>query len=276
MTDRTFTLIIWSGAAVVGTAFLWILGEIALKGVSHLSLSFLLDSPEDAGRSGGILPILMSTALILIIALSVSVPFGLAAAVWLSEFSRQSGNAAAFTRLVLDVLAGVPSIVYGLFGNAFFCIFLGLGFSILSGGLTLACMILPVFIRTCERGLGAVPHTWRSGAAALGMSKATAAWHILLPAAAPAVLAGLILGIGRAAAETAALIFTSGYVDRMPESLMDSGRALSVHIYDMSMNVTGGDAAAYGTALVLISFIVTLNFVAHDVTDRWLGKKVKL
>ncbi|MCC6206777.1 MAG: ABC transporter permease subunit, partial [Gammaproteobacteria bacterium] len=191
-----------------------------------------------------------------------------------AEYTRRGGAAGQTVRLSLDVLAGVPSIVFGLFGNAFFSVFLGMGFSILSGGLTLACMILPIFIRTSEAGIAVVNDDWRHGAAALGMTRAAALWHILLPAAAPAITAGLLLGIGRATAETAALIFTSGYVDRMPESLADSGRALAVHIYDLSMNVTGGDGAAYASALVLVALIVTINTGALAVSDRWLTRRI--
>jgi len=131
-------------------------------------------------------------------------------------------------------------------------------------------MMLPLFIVTTESGLSAVTAEWRSGAAALGLSRAAALWHVLLPAAAPAITAGLMLSIGRALAETAALIFTSGYVDRMPESLSDSGRALSVHIYDLSMNVSGGDAAAYGSALVLIVLLLLINSSAVSLTERFL------
>jgi phosphate transport system permease protein len=137
-------------------------------------------------------------------------------------------------------------------------------------------MVLPIFIRTCERGLAAVTDDWRQAAAALGMPRAAAIWHVLLPAATPAIAAGLMLGIGRATAETAALIFTSGYVDRMPESLKDSGRALAVHIYDLSMNVTGGDAAAYGTALVLVALIIVLNMLALGLSDRWLARRIAI
>jgi len=242
--------------------------------VGHLSFEFLFSTPADAGRAGGIASILVSTLLILAVALLAAVPIGLGAAIWLAEFSRDQHHAAPVIRLALDVMAGVPSIVFGLFGNAFFCIFLGLGFSILSGGLTLACMILPIFIRTCETGLRMVSDDWRHGAGALGMSQVSAIWYILLPAAAPAVIAGLMLGIGRATAETAALIFTSGYVDRMPSSLYDSGRALSVHIYDLSMNVIGGDQAAYASALVLIMMIVIINAAAFGVSDRWLARRI--
>ena len=145
----------------------------------------------------------------------------------------------------------MPSIVFGLFGNAFFCVALGLGFSILSGGLTLACMILPLMIRATEEGLRAVPQELRLGAAALGLGPAAVFWRLLLPVALPGLAVGLVLGMGRALAETAALLFTSGYVDRMPTSLLDSGRALSIHVYDLAMNVAGGEPRAYATALIL-------------------------
>ena len=274
MSDRAFTYGIWGAALLVSSAFLWLLGDLVWHGVPHLSWSFLVSEPMNAGRAGGIAPILVSTVLILAVALVAVVPLGLGAAVWLAEYTRRGGVSGQSIRLSLDVLAGVPSIVFGLFGYAFFCVFLGLGFSILSGGLTLACMILPIFIRTSEAGLAAVTDEWRHGAAALGMTRAAALWHILLPASASAIVAGLMLGIGRATAETAALIFTSGYVDRMPESLADSGRALAVHIYDLTMNVSGGDGAAYASALVLIVLIVAINIAALSLSDRWLTRRI--
>ncbi len=165
-------------------------------------------------------------------------------------------------RFSLHVLAGVPSIVFGLFGNAFFCVYLGLGFSILSGGLTLACMLLPILASTAEAGLRAVPHIYRLTASALGLSRAAALLHLILPAAAPVMAAGLLLGIGRALAETAVLLFTSGYAERMPDSLLDSGRALALHIFDLSMNVPGGDEPAYASALVLVSLLLCINILA--------------
>jgi phosphate transport system permease protein len=274
MTDRIFTGVVWLGAGVMTALFLWLLGDLLWQGASHLSGSFLLSDPADSGRSGGIASILVSTLLILAVALLAAIPLGLMSAVWLTEYTRRDGTLGAAVRLSLDVLAGVPSIVFGLFGNAFFSVYLGLGFSIVSGGLTLACMILPIFIRTSEAGLSAVSDDWRRNAAALGMSRASVLWHVLLPAAAPAVASGIMLGVGRATAETAALIFTSGYVDRMPTSLFDSGRALAVHIYDLSMNVTGGDRAAYASALVLIVLIVAINTGALALSDRWLARKV--
>ncbi len=274
MIDRGFTIIIWLTAAIVLFAFGWLVSEVVVQGVSKLSWQFLTDEPARSGREGGIYPIIISTLLILSTALVIVIPLGLGSAIWLAEFTKNSSRRVQTTRLILDVLAGVPSIVFGLFGYAFFCGFLGLGFSILSGALTLACMMLPILIRTTEAGLTAVPQDWRKAGAALGISRTTLLWWVLLPYAAPAITAGLLLSIGRATAETAALIFTSGYVDRMPESLNDSGRALAVHIYDLSMNVVGGDKAAYGSALVLIILVVIINLSANALSEFWLEKKV--
>ena len=272
LTDLLMAIAVWFSVALVVGAFFWLLSDLALHGIAKLNWFFLVSAPENAGRDGGIGPILVSTLLILGVALLATIPLGLGTAVYLSEYT--SGALARSIRMSLDVLAGVPSIVFGLFGNALFCIWLGLGFSILSGGLTLACMMLPIFIRSTESGLTAVATEWRHGAAALGLTQAAALWHVLLPAAAPAITAGLMLSVGRALAETAALIFTSGYVDRMPDSLSDSGRALSVHIYDLSMNVTGGDQSAYGAALVLIVLLVVINNVATSLTDRFLSQRI--
>lgn len=274
MSDRIFSGAVTLSAISVVALMGWLLTDVVMEGVPHLSWSFLLTAPEDAGRSGGIAPILVATVAILGVALSVALPSGLATALWLSEFASSSRRFARIAGMALDILAGVPSVVYGLFGNAFFSVYLGLGFSVLSGGLTLACMILPVFIRTCEAGLRAVDNDWRRGALALGMTRTSAIWHILLPAARPAIIAGLVLGIGRATAETAALIFTSGYVDRMPGSLLDSGRALAVHIYDLTMNVTGGDGAAYASALVLLALILALNTLAQTMVDTWFRRRL--
>jgi phosphate transport system permease protein len=275
MSKNELTMVlIWLMAALVSGVFVWLLADIIIHGLSKLSWSFFVESPQNAGRSGGIGPIIVSTALILLVAMITAAPLGLATAVLLSEFTRHDSVFGRFVRRSLDVLAGVPSIVFGLFGNAFFCIYLGLGFSILSGGLTLACMVLPILIRTAEEGLQATPNDYRLAAATLGMSRSAALFHLLLPAATPAIAAGLLLGIGRAGAETAALIFTSGYVDRMPDSLFDSGRALSVHIYDLSMNVAGGDASAYSSALVLIILLLIINSIAMGLAKQWLHRSI--
>ena len=271
--DAVAHLAIWAAALLVVFAFGWILSDVAAQGASRLSLDLLVSAPSDAGRSGGIAPILISTALILGVCLCVALPLGLGTAVLLAEFSHDAHGFGRLVRRSLDVLAGLPSIVFGLFGYALFCVALGLGFSILSGGLTLACMVLPVLIRSIEVALRAVPDEIRAGAAALGFSKTAAIRGLILPAAAPGLAVGLILGIGRALAETAALLFTSGYVSRMPGSLYDSGRALSVHVYDLAMNVPGGDAMAYASALVLVALLVGMNALATGLVQYWQKRK---
>jgi phosphate transport system permease protein len=272
--DRVATLLVWSAALMVTAVFAWLLADIVWEGAGRISWSFLTSPPENAGREGGIAPMLVSTGLILAVCLVSSLPISLGTAVLLAEFTPADGVFGRLVRRSLDVLAGVPSIVFGLFGNALFCKVLGLGFSILSGGLTLACMVLPILIRSIEEGFRAVPNEYRLGAAALGLSRTATLRHLLLPAAVPGLVVGLVLGLGRAIAETAALIFTSGYSDRMPQSLFDSGRSLSLHIYTLAMDIPGGNGNASATALVLVTLLLTINWVALGLADRWLGRKV--
>lgn len=266
--DKAATIVMWLVAGLITAVFACLLGDIVWHGAGRISWDFLASLPRNAGREGGILPVLVATLLILLVCMAASLPLGVGTAVLLAEFAGE-GLFARLVRRSLDVLAGIPSIVFGLFGNAFFCKTLGMGFSILSGGLTLACMVLPILIRATEEGLRSAPNEYRLGAAALGISRASTLWRLLLPAAIPGLMVGFILGLGRAIAETAALIFTSGYVDRMPESILDSGRALTVHIYDLSMNVPGGDRSAYGAALVLILLLFAINSGAWALARRW-------
>ncbi|MBR9812573.1 phosphate ABC transporter permease PstA [bacterium] len=273
MGDRLLAGVCWLAAGIVAGGFAWLLGDIVMNGLGQINLMYLLMPVADAGRAGGIGPVIVSTSLILVVCLSVSLPLGLATAIVLSEADDERW----FGRLVrrsLDVLAGVPSIVFGLFGYAVFGLALGLGFSILSGGLTLACMVLPILIRSIEQGLRAVPIDIRHAAAALGMQRWRTLVAVLLPAAAPGVLVGVVLGIGRAAAETAALLFTSGYVARMPDSLLDSGRSLSVHIFDLALNVAGGEPRAYAAALVLIVALAVVNLTAISLSERLLSSRI--
>ena len=272
--DLTMQVLIYSAIVCVSGVFLWILFDLIRGGSALLSWQFLTDVPRDAGRAGGISSILASTLLVLLIALLAALPISWATAVMLTEFVPAESPFGRWVRYSLQILACVPSIIFGLFGYAFFSLYLGLGFSILSGGLTLACMLLPILVSTAEAGLRAVPESYRLSAVALGMSRAATLFHVLLPVAAPAWAAGLLLGIGRAAAETAALMFTSGYVDRMPESLLDSGRVLALHIFDLSMNVPGGDAPAFASALVLILLLLVINLVAMRFTYLWQRKKL--
>ncbi|MGB7416524.1 MAG: phosphate ABC transporter permease PstA [Thermosynechococcaceae cyanobacterium] len=258
-TEPLMAVVIGCVAVGVTLILLWLVSDLIWQGGAQVNWAFLTTPPEKAGAEGGIAPILVSTALILAVCMAVSTPLGLGTAILLTEFSAQVGPLGRAIRLSLDILAGVPSIVFGLFGNALFSKRLGLGFSILSGGLTLACMVLPILIRSVQEGLQAVPQDYRRSAAALGLSRTAALTTLIIPAAIPGIVVGLLLGIGRAIAETAALIFTSGYVDRMPSSLLDSGRSLSVHIYDLATNIAGGEPHAYATALVLMGALILIN-----------------
>lgn len=273
--DPVALALVWSVPLLISGVFLWIVGDIFSHGLGQINWQFLTSAPVNAGREGGIAPILISTALILLICMALAVPIGLGTAILLAEFSDTTTGFGRLIRRSLDVLAGVPSIVFGLFGNALFVKTLGLGFSILAGGLTLACMVLPLLIRATEEGLRAVPRSYRLGAASLGLSQTTTLWNLVIPAAIPGLVVGFVLGVGRAIAETAALIFTSGYVDRTPRSLLDSGRSLSIHIYDLAMNISGGNASAYGTATVLILLLLGINSLTSWFGDRWKNHSLK-
>ncbi|WDI40587.1 phosphate ABC transporter permease PstA [Bremerella sp. P1] len=259
------TVVVWLAAGLAMAILVWILADIAIRGISQVDLSFLTQDVQDAGLAGGIAPILLSTTLLLAVTMLIAIPLSLATALELTEGVVEDRWLARNVRRCLDILAGVPSIVFGLFGNALFVVTLGLGYSILSGSLTLACMILPLMIRTFEQAISAVPHEYRQAAAALGLGRTATLAQVVLPAAAPALVAGIVLSVGRALAETAALIFTAGYVARTPESLLDSGRTMSVHIYDMAMNVPGGGSRAYATACVLVILLLAIN-----VSIAWL------
>ncbi len=269
------TSVFWLIALVVSGLFVWLVADVVIHGISGVSFEFLTSAPSRFGTEGGIFPMICSTLLILLIAVSVAVPVSVAAALYLSEFARGSWMSVSIERGLI-ILAAVPSVVFGLFGFAFFCDLLGLGYSILSGGLTLACMILPIMIRALQAGLESVPDDYRKAAAALAMSKTRTVRSILLPAAAPGLIVGLVLGIGRVLAETAALLFTSGSVDRMPETVFDSGRSLSIHIHELAMNVAGGEPNAYATALVLLVLLLIINSIAIAVSERLLKRKVKI
>ena len=248
------------GSALLVAGFcVLLLADLARRGLPHLSWSFFTEAPADAGRAGGIAPVLVSTAVIVAVALLAAVPLSLGFAGALTELTRPGGWVGRSLRRALDVLAATPSIVFGLFGDALFNRVLGWGPSLLAGGLTLACMMLPVTTRLFESGLSGLPPELRRSAEALGLRRTTTFVRVLVPAAAPALAAGVTLGLGRALAETAALLFTAGYATRAPGSVLDPGRALSVHVFELAMNVTGGEPHAYASAAVLVGAIVGLN-----------------
>lgn len=267
-------LLLWLITLAVCAVPLFMLAHLMVQGGANLSWSFLVDAPLDNGRQGGIGPLLVSTAWILSVCLLAVLSLGTPCALYLAG---AKSSHSWYRRLgrVLDVLAAVPSIVIGLFGYVFFTQILGLGFSILSGGLSLACMCLPLYVRLTEHALRQVPESYRQAAEALNLSEWGYTRHIALPVAAPGIAAAVILASGRALAETAVLIFTAGYVLRMPESWFDSGRSLSVHIYDLAMNIPGGTSMAAATAVLLFLLLMLINALARAIATKYSARMLQ-
>ncbi len=266
--DRLLKFFSWFCGLLLLFFFIYLFSDIAQQGFSQVTFKFLVTEPLSAGRAGGIAPMLVSTLLLLTLCLLVSLPIGIASAIYLAEYTDETQWFSRIIQTNLNVLASVPSIVMGLFGYAFFVVALGLGFSILAGALTLACMVLPLLIRNIEDSLRNIPDEYRINATALGLSRFRTIFQILLPMATRGILLAVILSIGRAMAETAALLYTSGYVSRMPESVLDSGRSLSVHIFDLSMNVPGGEQNAYASAFTLIVLLLMINIITLGLSRK--------
>jgi phosphate transport system permease protein len=201
--------------------------------------------------------------------MSVVIPLGLGCAIYLYLNHHFNATSNSFFLMCSDVLASIPSIVYGLLGASLFCDILQLGYSILSGGLTLACMVLPLFIRLNHQILKSIPKAWIYASHTTGLSQWRFLFQIVFPKFSPQFSGIFILCLGRAMAETAALLFTSGYVLRTPESIFDSGRSLSVHIYELSMNLPGGDGPAAASALFLLLFLIASTSIAQLLAKKW-------
>jgi len=241
-----------------------ILVIIFAKGANALSLSFLLEMPTNGMTSGGIFPAILGTLYLVLGAIVFAVPLGVLSAIYLVEYSRDNALS-RIVKLAIVNLAGVPSVVYGLFGLGIFVLFLGFGASILSGSLTLGIMILPVIITSSREALESVPQSFRIVSLSLGASKWQTIRHSVLPHALPGILTGTILGLGRAAGETAPILFTVAafYLPKLPTSLFDQTMALPYHLYVISTQVPGiSENVRYGTALVLLLLVLLLNLAA--------------
>jgi len=261
---------LWAATALTVGVLVFIVVFVMQRGLGTISWSFLSDAPRRSGEEGGIFPTIISTLYVTLAAVVVATPLGLGAAIYLAEYTTE-GRLSGIIRRGTESLAGIPSIIFGLFGFAFFVTTLGLGWSILSGGLTLGAMILPTVIRTSEEALRAVPREYRHVAQSLGASKWDAIRSVVLPVAAPGVMTGIVLGIGRAVSETAAVIFTAGVALEMPTSLFDSARTMSVHFYTLTMEGIS-DEQAYGTAAVLVVTILMINVAAYALMHRFTRK----
>ena len=239
---------------------------IFVKGFSNVTTEFIFSYPEDMGRHGGIFPSIISTIFLCLLSIAFATPLGVGTAIYLTEYTRETRMTRAL-RFGTDCLAGIPSIIFGLFGYILFVVMLGFGWSVISGGLSLAAMILPTIIRTAEEALRSVPRSYRDVAASLGGTPSQVVARSVLPYALPGILTGLILGIGRSIEETAVVIFTAGSAVQMPKSFFDSARTLAVHFYILAREGVSNQNA-YATAAVLILTVLVINIVAYTLMHR--------
>lgn len=255
--------IITSGTALVLFALIVIIFDIVSNGLPALTWEFLTEAPRNLGREGGIFPAIVGTIYLVIGAVAIALPIGVGAAIYLNEYTTE-GKITRIIRAGNDLLNGTPSIVFGLFGFAFLVLFVGLGVSLIAGQITLALMILPTIIRTSEEALKTVPDSLRQGSLALGATRWQTVSRVVLPAAAPGILTGTILGIGRAAGETAPLLFTAVVFSKrfLPTSLSEPVMALPYHLFILATNVPGAETQKYGTALVLLLLVTGIYSVA--------------
>ena len=247
-----------------------IIAIIFVKGSPHINFEFIFSSPEDMGRHGGIFSTIAGTILLVLLSIILATPLGVGTAIFLTEYTKES----MFTKIIrfgVESLAGIPSILYGLFGFIFFVIKLKMGWSVLSGVLTITIMILPTIIRTSEEAIKAVPRNLRIVSYSLSATKWETVKKVVLPAAIPGILTGIMLSVGRAVGETAAVIFTMGSSLRLPTSLMDSGRTMAVHFYILAREGISMEKA-YATALILVLSILSINILAYYTMHRVISK----
>jgi phosphate transport system permease protein len=247
-----------------------ILLYILFQGLPAISLEFIFGFPSNGMRSGGIFPAIVGTVLLTLGTAIFCVPIGISAAIFLSEYSKDNWLTRAI-RIAIISLAGIPSVVYGLFGLGLFVIGLGFGTSILAASLTLGIMTLPVVISTSEEALRAVPQEFRVVSISVGATQWQTIRRIVLPQAVPGILTGVILGLERAAGETAPILFTGAafFLPRLPTSPLDATMALPYHLYVISTQVPGMPISIqYGTALILLAFVLTLNILATIIRSR--------
>ena len=266
ITERIAKGLLYSSTALVICALLFVVGFVLAGGLRHVSWAFLTEPILDMGRAGGIYPAIVGTLMMVLVSVGIAAPLGIASAIYLTEYTREGWVTQAI-RFGINCLAGVPSIIFGLFGFILFVNIMGLGWSVLSGGLSLAAMILPTIIRTAEEALRSVPASYRDVAASLGATRWQVVTKSVLPYALPGILTGVILGIGRSIEETAVVIFTAGSAVQTPTSVFDSARTMAVHFYILAREGISNENA-YATAAVLICTILVINTGAYTLMHR--------
>ena len=260
-------------AVITMASLLFVVFYILIKGIPYLKPS--LFAWDYTTENVSLLPALVNTLLMAGLSLLFAVPVGISAAVYLTEYAKKGNRFVGVVRVMAETLSGVPSIVYGLFGSLLFVKYLGLGLSLLSGALTLSIMILPLIMRTTEEALLSVPGSYREGSFGLGAGKLRTVFCVVLPDALPGVLSGVILGVGRVVGETAALIFTAGTVAEIAQTVLDSARTLSVHMYVLS-----GEGLyvgqTYATAVVLLVVVMAINAFSGWLVKKLGGKRSRV
>jgi phosphate transport system permease protein len=268
--ERVVVALLWTMAAITVGVLVFIIAFILAHGLSHVTWAFLTESPESMGRKGGIFPMIVGTLVVAGLAVLIAAPIGVATAVYLTEYTRE-GRLTAVIRFGADCLAGIPSIIFGLFGFVFFAITLGMGLSVISGALTLALMVLPTIIRTSEEAIRAVPYSYREVSYGLGSTRWQMVTNVVLRSALPGIGTGVILSLGRSISETAAVMLTAGSALGMPRSLFDSSRTLALHFYVLSREGISM-SNAYATASVLVIAILAINLAAYWLMQRFIAK----
>ncbi|MEG0291516.1 MAG: phosphate ABC transporter permease PstA [Anaerovoracaceae bacterium] len=256
----------WFIAGITLAVLIIIMGFILMKGLPHITLEFLTKEPSNLGRDGGILSVIVGTLFVTGVGLLIATPIGILGAVYFNEYAKD-GKIVKVIRFFTEVLAGIPSIIFGLFGFAFFVVFLDMGWSVISGGLTLALMILPTIVRSTEESLKTVPVSYREGSLSLGASKWYTIKKVVLPCCKKGILTGVILGVGRAIGETAAIMLTVGGSLNFPTTVFDSTRTMALHLYMLASEGLS-EEKTYATAALLIIIILIINGIANYIGRR--------
>lgn len=268
--DTIMKYVFWGLGLLTLLILIVIIGYILINGLPHISWEFLTTSPKDFGAEGGILPMIVSTIYVTFFAVLIATPIGVGSAIYLYEYAGE-GKFVKAIRFCSESLASLPSIIFGLFGLAFFVEFLNLGWCILSASLTLAIMAMPTIMRTAENALEAVPPNYREGSLGMGATRWQTIENVILPAAIPGIITGVILGMARAIEETAAIMYTVGSSTAIPITIFDPARPLPLHLY---MLATEGISIpnTFATATILIVIILAITISTNYLVDRYQKK----
>ena len=275
LTQRIVFGLFWLTGLLAVAVLIGVVGYLLVQGAQVISLDFLLTPPQGGLEGkGGISTTVITTMYLVVLTIAIATPLGVGAAVYLVEYAGEMHGRrglvpvlVSIARLGVETLAGVPSIIFGLFGYVLFVLYMRFGFSLLAAALSGACLILPVIIRTSEEALKSVPKSYREGSLALGTTQLQMIWTVVLPAALPGIITGIVLSVGRVFSETAIFYVTLGGSYRMPTSLLSGGRTMALHVYYLAMDTRAFDKAM-GTAAILILIIIIINAIINYITHR--------